>query len=403
MRQSASYKIALAPHSGDTALDESIRRAQQAVRVAPDPRPYLDRLGWLFVAQARASHDPGFYKLAEHCALALAVEDAANPGALLLRGHVSQALHRFAEAEAIARRLTAQREVSFDFGLLGDALADQGKLAEAITAYQRMVDLRPGLQAYSRIAHVRWLKGDLAGALQAAELAAQAASPVDAESAAWAWARVAFLRFQSGDNAQTAAACDTALRFVTNHPPALLVRGRMQLAAGQSGDAVESFRRAVAKDPLPDHLWWLAEALRAAQSPDEASKVERELVTRGPSDDPRTVALFLATRGLQGAQALTLAERELTQRADVFTHDAVAWARFANDRAADAWASMERALAEGTPDARLFLHAGVIAAKLGRADAAEWLGRARKFNHLLMPSERALLDTTAKPTLAAAR
>jgi Flp pilus assembly protein TadD len=177
----------------------------------------------------------------------------------------------------------------------------------------------------------------------------------------------------------------------------------MQLAAGQAGEAVKTFRRAVAKDPLPEHLWWLAESLRAAHLPDEARRIERELVARGPADDPRTVALFLATRGKESAPALALAERELRNRADVFTHDAVAWTRFANDRAADAWPAMERALAEGTQDARLFLHAGVIAAKLGRADASEWLERAREFNHLLMPSERALLDATAKPALAAAR
>ena len=49
---------------------------------------------------------------------------------------------------------------AFDYGLLGDALLEQGRLDEAINFYQKMVDMRPGLQAYSRIAYVRWLTGE---------------------------------------------------------------------------------------------------------------------------------------------------------------------------------------------------------------------------------------------------
>ena len=41
-----------------------------------------------------------------------------------------------------------------------------------IEAYQKMADLKPCLQAYTRIAHVRWLKGDLEGAIEVAEEAA---------------------------------------------------------------------------------------------------------------------------------------------------------------------------------------------------------------------------------------
>src|SRR5262249_20946119 len=85
-------------------------------------------------------------------------------------------------------------------------------------------------------------------------------------------------------------------------------------------------------------------------------------------------------------------ERELKDRADVFTHDALAWALFKADRPEEAWDSMERALAEGTQDARLFLHAAVIAARLGREDVGRWLTRTRELERLLLPSERRHLE-----------
>lgn len=54
----------------------------------------------------------------------------------------------------------------------------------------------------------------------------------------------------------------------------------------------------------------------------------------------------------------------------------------------EASALIERALAEGTADARLFLHASVIAAADGRpADAARWAGKARQLRFTLLPSE----------------
>ena len=184
-RSSLAWQIALVPHLGIEPLDEQIAKTQQAVSAAADPRPHLERLGWLFVDKARVTHDSGFYKIAENCALALQEWDKNSAGALLLLGHVAQSLHRFKEAEAIARQLVARREFAFDHGLLGDALADQGKLSEAIAAYQRMVNLQPNLQSYSRVAHGRWLKGDLMGAIEAAELAARAGSQGSAESLAW--------------------------------------------------------------------------------------------------------------------------------------------------------------------------------------------------------------------------
>ncbi|MDP3071741.1 MAG: tetratricopeptide repeat protein [Opitutaceae bacterium] len=388
MRRSLSWQIALTPHVGTEKSDEQIVKAQQGVTSTPDPRPQLERLGWLFVAKARESHDNGFYKLAEQCALALQVNDEKSPGGLLLRGHVAQSLHRFKEAEAIARQLVAQRELAFDHGLLGDALADQGKLDEAIAEYQRMVDLRPELQSYSRVAHARWLKGDLTGAIEAATLAVRAASPQNAEASAWAFTRLATFQAQAGAAASAEAAVETAGKFVPDYAPALLLRGRMLLTARKYSEASELLRRASEKNPLPEYQWALADALRAANRISEAEAVETELKRTGAANDPRTFALFLATRGEQIDLALRLAKRELQDRADIFTHDALAWAQSAAGHHAEAWTAMERALAEGTQDARLFLHAAVIAARLDRENAADGLTRARGLANLLLPSER---------------
>lgn len=395
MKSSLPWQIALTQHEGTGKDDEQLTKLQQSVSVATDPRAQLERLGWLFVAKARSSHDSGYYKLAEQCALALLVQDGTSPDALLLKGHVAQSLHRFSEAEAIGRQLVAQRELAFDHGLLGDALADQGKLDEAIAAYQRMVDLRPELQSYSRVAHVRWLRGDLEGAIEAATLAVRAAGAPHVEAAAWAYTRLAALHLQARSITEAWAAFETASAFVPDYPPALLLGGRMLLAAGKSVEAADLLQRAVAKNPLPEYQWALTDALRGADRAKEAGAVEAELRRAGAATDPRTYALFLATRGEQIDLALRLSRRELKDRSDIFTYDALAWALTAAGHHAEAWAAMDRALAEGTQEARLFLHAAVIAVRLRRDDAPTWLARARGLAGLLLPSEREQLDQAA--------
>jgi tetratricopeptide (TPR) repeat protein len=386
----------LVPHRGDSRTDKEISQLQQRIRDGRNIELWLERLGWAFVAKARESFDPGFYKLAEQCALSIEKRDPQSQEAMLLQAHVLQNLHRFNESEALARRLVQQRGLSFDYGLLGDALMEQGKLKDAVEAYQRMMNLRPDLHAYARAAHMRWLKGDLAGAIEAMQLAVGAASPQDAESAAWVNTRLAFYEFQAGQFQEAEQRCAFALAFQNNYPPALLLQGKMLLARNRFREAVDALQSAAKQNPLPEYQWTLAEALRAVGHENEASGIETQLRQRGAIADPRTLTLFLATRHESPETALRLAQAELNSRSDVFTHDALAWSLAAAGKLGEAYDQMRRALAEGTEDGRLFFHAAVIASKTGHtADTDRWLRKANELSHLLLPSERNQLHNAA--------
>jgi tetratricopeptide (TPR) repeat protein len=382
----------LLPQGGTSGSDPEIARLQDEVKKARDPASslgHLERLGWKFVSMARRSFDPGFYKLAEKCADCMESKQAGSLEALLLRGHVFHSLHRFREAESVARELVAKRDVPFDHGLLGDALMDQGRLGEAIEAYQKMIDSKPGLQSYARAAHVRWLKGDLDGARELLRMAVKAGSARDPESLAWAATRLAHHDLQAGDFSGAKSDLDTALRAQAEYAPALLCFGRLLLAEGKPGEALDPLRKACGLNPLPEYQWLLADSLRLAGRAEEARAVEGELLERGPGNDPRTFSLYLSTRASHVDQALRLAERELEDRADVFTWDALAWALLRSGKTSEALAKIPSALAEGTQDARLFLHAGLAASLAGQAEEARiWLKKAESIQQMLFPSER---------------
>jgi tetratricopeptide (TPR) repeat protein len=388
--------LVLTPQSGGSRSDKEISRLQQQIRSGRNTELWLEQLGWAFVAKARESFDSGFYKLAEQCARCIEKRSPQSQEAMLLRAHVLQNLHRFKESETLARRLVQERGLSFDYGLLGDALMEQGKLKDAVEAYQRMMNLKPDLHAYARAAHMRWLKGDLAGAIEAVQFAVAAASPLNAESAAWVNTRLAFYQFQAGRFDEAEQRCAFALSLQSNYPPALLLNGRMLLAKGKFLEAADALQNAAKLNPLPEYQWTFVEALRAAGREKEASWIEAELRQHGASGDPRTLALFLSTRHESPEAAFQLAQAELDSRSDVFTHDALAWSLAAAGKLSEAHSEMQRALAEGTEDARLFFHAAVIASKTGdAADADRWLRKARELSHLLLPSERNQLPNAA--------
>ncbi len=398
--------IAFLPHEGTDRFDQEIIRQQCEARLAKDPLPWLERLGWAYIAKARASFDPGFYTLADQTALCMESKQAGSPEAMLLCGHVLHSLHKFKEGETVARALVARRGLSFDYGLLGDVLMEQGKLNEAVDAYQKMMDQRPSPSAYGRAAHLRWLKGDLRGAIELMEMAVRGGGSGDPESAAWYRVRLALYQLQAGDHKKSAALVNEALMQQPNYPPALLARGRILLSQGKATEAIEPLQRAATTNPLPEYKWLLAEALRESGRVDEARVVELQLKKRGATDDPRTLSLYLATRGEDVETAMRLGIAEMELRADVFTLDALAWASMADGDAVQAWVFMRRAIAEGTPDARLMLHAGVIAAAVGQKEkSGSYLAKASALQQMLLPCEQKILKSALEenPTLSASR
>lgn len=384
----ASCQSVVATRAAD---DRDITRLQEDLRRRRDAR-VAEQLGYRFVARARLSNNAGNYAVAEQAAACVESITPNEPAAWLLRGHVLHQLHRFGEAEAIARRLVTTREYVLDFGLLGDVLMEQGRVAEAADAYQKMIDLKPFYQSYTRAAHIRWLKGDLRGAIAMMRRAIQAASPRDKESIAWSYTRLATYELQRGRLADADRSIDAALDYVPEYAAALLVRGRIALAEGRAANGVRSLERAARINPAPEYQWTLADALRMEHRAGEAAAIEQRLRREGAFEDPRTLALYLSTRRENSGTAIDLARKELVTRQDVFTLDALAWALAAAGQTREASELMTRALAEGTEDARLFLHAAVIAAADGRrADAARYARKAHTLRFTLLPSELGVL------------
>ena len=90
--------LVLTPQTGESRTDGEISQLQRRIREGRNVELWLDRLGWAFVAKARESFDPGFYKLAEQCARCIEKRTPQSQEAMLLRAHVLQNLHQIGRA-----------------------------------------------------------------------------------------------------------------------------------------------------------------------------------------------------------------------------------------------------------------------------------------------------------------
>ena len=395
-------QVVLLPPKGNDAVDQEINHWQARLAEKPSYSPYWERLGWAYIAKARLTQDSGYYKLAQLTVKAWVAQCGPSLDAKLIEGHIDHNLHQFKSAETIARSLIAQRQNPADYALLSDALMEQGALDEAVRACQTLSNLRPGVEAFTRIAHLRLLHGDVDGAIQAMDAAIRAGDPRDYEARAWMYSRLAGYHLLKDDPSAALALASKALDGAPSHPLALAIKGRALYSLGKYDEALIALKRASELNPIPDNQWWLTAALKSRGDFAAAGDAEKKLLRQGAMVDPRTTALFLDTHGEQFTQAKTLATEELRNRADVSTHDAVAFAFFRSGDKDTALTEIKLAVAHNSCDPRIDLHAGLIFTAVGDLSrAGEYFAKALAMKAALTPSERELLASSTATAVAA--
>src|SRR4029453_3238327 len=195
----ASTSALLVPAVAAGSLDGTVASLQDRLKALPqDWRGYAS-LGLAYVAQARITGDPSWYPKAEGVlARSIRINEDDNVEGTLGLGVLDLARHDFASALQQGRQASALDPYSADaYGVIGDALVELGRYDRAFDAFQTMVDTRPGLASYARVAYARELVGDVRGAERAMRMAFDAAGTPSAS--AWAADQLGELAFGSGD------------------------------------------------------------------------------------------------------------------------------------------------------------------------------------------------------------
>lgn len=390
----ACLMLALALSVGNLLL-----RAAEPVDVAGRVAAGQDAL-----QRARETGDPTYYsKAAAAFAEALRAEPR-NADALMGQGQLALARHQFRAALELGRQATAlQPKRQILYGVLGDAQVELGMYTEAAVTMQRMIDMRPDLNSYTRASYIRELYGDVDGAIELMTQAVTSGGP-RAENRGWVIVQLGNLYFNKGDLADAEQQYQQALGQFPGYTYALAGLAHVRAAQGRYAEARDLYNQAIAKVPLPEFVIGLGETEQAAGRPAEAQKqydlvrvMEKLFQANGVNTDLE-LALFEADHG-DPKLALAGAQTAYKDRPSLKAADTLAWALSqAGDQAAARQRSQE-ALRLGTKDALLFYHAGMIAYRSGdQAAARQWLQQALGIN----PYFSVLYAQQARDTLAQA-
>jgi len=327
-------------------------------------------LGDLFEIKGRQTGDVSNY-ISARDAYSTALDIAPGSAAAAIgAARIASTLHDFLAAQAAATAVLASDPYATGaIAILFDASLELGQLDIAEHALTLLLERTQTPAVVGREARLAFVRGDTAGALHLSNQAV-----LDATNAGDAAASVAFYEYAHAEYALLAGDLDAAqtgyeasLTALPGYPLALFGEGRVAYARGEIDRATALVEAATAALPRPDMVAYLGDLYAIYGRPDEAAAqydtvefIHGLAAGGGARVYDREYVGFLADHGRDTAAAVELATAELTARKDVYGYDALAWAQHANGNDAGALINARLALASGTQDARLLIHAGLI-------------------------------------------
>jgi tetratricopeptide (TPR) repeat protein len=386
--------------------ERNITNARELIEKNPKDFEAYNALALALSRRARETSDVRFYTKAEE---ALQKSFAISPNNFDgQRTHVWLLLgkHEFAAALEAAKDLN--RKMPDDvmlYGFLTDANVELGNYKDAETAAQWMLDLKPGnIPGLTRAAYLRELYGDIEGSLELMNMAYESTPPSEVEDGAWIVTQMAHLNLAIGKIDEAEKLSQRALVMFPGYHYALSNLAKVRIQQKRYDEAVELLKQRFQAAPHAENLYDLAQALQSARRRDEASTAfadfeQKSLLESNRGDNSNHELIFYyADYANRPEKALEVAKQEFERRHDVFTLDSYAWALYVSGKSAEARSQIERALAGGIRDAKIFRHAGEIALKFGDRGAAErYLRESIELNTLGSEQARAALSRLGPP------
>jgi tetratricopeptide (TPR) repeat protein len=365
------------------------------------PRAYTE-LGDSLVQLNRDNGDGSALARADRAYRTALARDPGDANAVTGLATLAANKHQFARALSYGREVRRLNPGTLaPYPVMVDALIELGRYEDAGRTLQRMVDLKPGLAAYSRVSYYRELHGDLKGAADALRLAVSSGGTAP-ENVAYVQSLLGHVEFARGDFVAAEESFRSAIEAVPAYAPAAEGLAVVQSARGRLGSAIELLRDAYDERPIVEYAIALGEAELAAGRTEDAqahltqARAIHDREERAGMDVAVERALFEADHGSPSA-ALAFGRRAWKTTPSVRAADAFGWALTRSGRPAEGLVWARRALKLGSKEPRFLYHAGIAAKGAGRNGEARLLLRRSlalnpRFSPLYAPRARAALD-----------
>ena len=357
--------------------EKAIALAQSRLTERPNDPKAMAGLAGAYLGRVRETYDPTLYAKASALLDRATAAAPADPDVAITAGNLALSRHDFAAAlrwGEVARLAAPARPAVY--GVLTDAYVELGRYDEAVTAAQRMIDLRPDLSSYSRASYLRELHGDVDGAIDAMRRAVDAGAP-RAEGTAWSQVQLGNLYYTKGDLVAAHNAYADALQRIDGYVFAIAGQARVRAARGDAAGAAVLYEGIAQQLPVPDFYIaltdlhaQLGEQARVTQDEALVAAMEALLKANGVRTDI-DLALFDADHDLRVSQALETARAEYALRPSVTVAMTLAWTEYKTGDLRGASAHAREALRLGWRDPVAVHRAEVIARAAGDVALAQ--------------------------------
>jgi len=363
----------------DSVLELDIEFYEARATLDPYSAGDRTRLALLFLERARRLGDIRDAQRAETMARAsYALRSAHNGAALSLLISSLLEQHRFIEARDVARALVARDTSEIEpRALLAETELELGDYSAAGEMFRALRPSWGTLAVAPRLARYLEIIGRLDGARLVLTRARETASrdaTMSRGQLAWFDYRLGDFELRAGRLPQARTALERGLEIAPDDHHLLSAMARLEFARGRWRQASAFAERSIAVVPDPAVLGLLADAATAmgdTARTGEYVRANRALSLGTPGPIHRAWSLFWLDRGEHVAEVLARAIDESRTRHDVYGDDVLSWALHKAGRNAEALVVSRRAIAQGTRDASMLYHAGMIEQAAGNHEAAQ--------------------------------
>ena len=404
------HRVTAAPTAPAKSESEirSLNIAFYEQRIAEDSFSAADRssLAALYLQRARETGSyPDYERAAQLAERSLALRTSHNAGTYVLLTSALLAKHDFTAALRTARTLYASDSTDASHGaLLAEVELEVGDYDSAAAHFATVSADADKPSVAARLA--RWY--EVTGRLHKAQAILRQStarmarsSDVPREQLAWFHYRLGELYLRAGQHRAADSSFRRALAVLPTDYRALGGLTRLSAATADWNAVLDYGSRAIAVQLDPATLGAMSDAYAALGDTAQARSFADAMAVAAlsqPGAIHRAWGLFLLDHDRDAARVLRDARTDIATRRDVYGYDLLAWASYKSGSINDARTAATAALSQGTEDATVFYHAGMIAAAAGDSTSARSLiAKALELNPLFSPTQAAV----ARRTLAA--
>ena len=396
------------PHRVTATLPSAPARSESEIRsldigfyerrITEDTLSAADRsrLAGLYLQRARETGNyPDYERAADLARASLNLRESHNSATFVMLTSALLAEHDFSEALTVARQLYATDTTDAGHAaLLAEVELEVGDYARSAQHFASVKDDadKPSIAAR----RARWL--EVTGHLEEARAILRRStarivnvSDTPREQLAWFHYRLGELYLRSGQLAAADSAFRRALVALPTDYRALGGLARLSAARMNWSAAIEYGARAIAVQLDPATLGTMSDAYAALGDTAQARSFADAMAVSAlgqPGAIHRAWGLFLLDHDRDVSRVLREARKDIVGRCDVYGYDLFAWASYKAGHISEAQVAATRALSQGTEDASILYHAGMIAAAAGDTLAARaMLSRALTLNARFNPTQ----------------